>query len=137
MTFSEDRETQLPSLLRVKLKSYFWTLLFGAVFFTIFFSLRAHINLDLGNVMQPGDARMTVVWLSTVALTLIFNKIYFRLNSEVFQSNTQMLRLINKKLDNLHSTIPRLERHIKQIWDYLVTTADQEPFPELPAEGPS
>ena len=137
--YFEDESVKLPSLWRVKAKSYFWTLLFGAVFFTAFFSIRNHINVDLGSLMQPGDARMTVVWLLTVSFSLAFNKVYFLFNPEVFQSNTQMLRLNSKKLDKIYSKVSKNESDIKEMRDIIITYADQvpdfKPFPEVDLEA--
>lgn len=133
--FEEVQESKLPSLWRVKAKSYFWTLLFGAVFFVALFSVRAQINVNFGDLMQPEDARMTVVWLTVVFLSVVFNKIYYRLNSEVFQSNTQTLRLINKKMDNLKSRLANVETKNTEIYDFLVTYADKTPTQEVAAAG--
>ena len=121
--FSEDAKTQLPSLWRVKAKSYFWTLFFGGIFFGTFYAIRNSITVSnpLNGLMQPAEWTMTLVFGATTFFTLLFNKAYYWLNPDVYQNNTQTLRLINKKIDNLHSTIPKLENQLTEIYDFLIT----------------
>jgi len=54
----------------------------------------------------------------------------------VFQSNTQMIRLNNKKLDTLGYKVVKIESSIQEMRDILVTYADKLPsFDELPVEA--
>ena len=130
----EDEKTQLPSLFRAKAEAAVWTLIFGAVFFIAFFSMRSNFAkafpTGLENVMQPAEWSMAIACALTVFCTFLFSKIYYAFNPEFATGNTQLLRLINKKIDNLHSTIPEMKADISEIKDVVITYADK--VPEVP-----
>ena len=121
--FYEDTKTQLPSLWRVKLEAYFWTILFGTVFFVAFYSIRGSIQISnpFGDLMQPQEWTMTIVFLAAITCTLVFNKVYYLFNREVFQSNTQTLRLIHTDVGNLKSQINDVKNSVSLIYDLVVT----------------
>ena len=121
--FFDEEQTQLPSLWRVKLEAYFWTLLFGAVFFVAFYSLRGSLQISnpFQGLMEPQEWTMTVVFLGVITCTVIFNKVYYLFNREVFQSNTQTLRLIHKDVDNLKRQVIELGKTVGSIYDLAVT----------------
>ena len=129
--FFEDEKTQLPSMWRVKAEAAVWHIIFGAVFFIAFFSMRSNFAkafpTSLENVMQPAEWSMVVACGLTVFCTFLFSKIYYAFNPEVATGNTQLLRLINKKIDNLHSTIPEMKADVSEIKDVVITYADKVP----------
>ena len=139
--YFEDEQMQLPSLWRVKLEAYFWTLLFGAVFFVAFYSIRGSLQISnpFQGLMQPQEWTMTIVFLGAITCTLAFNKVYYLFNREVFQSNTQTLRLNSKKLDDIYSKVSKNELNIQEMHEVLITYADKipdfKPFPEVDMEA--
>jgi len=123
MTDFVDDEIKLPSLWRVKAQAYVWTIFMGAIFFAALFAVRQHINVNFGGLMTAADARMTVIWLLVIVGSLIFNKVYFALNPQIYQNNTQQIRQINDKLNRLL----RLEQPVHEIRDWFITYADKIP----------
>ena len=132
--FFEDEKTELPSLWRVKAEMYVWTLIFGAVFFLGFYSIVIRGSIQVANplqgLMQASEWNMTVVWLGVICCSIAFNKVYCWWNPAVITGNTQLLTLINKKIDNLHSTLPEMKADISEIKDVVITYADK--VPEVP-----
>ena len=133
--FFEDEKTQLPSLWRVKAKSYLWLLFFGSVFFVVFFSLRGLLTpkTDLG-FMTPEQWSMSAVWLSVFVCTLTFHKVYSALNREIADNNTQLLRQI--VYDNRRKTkyYQQMNQRLEEATTMLESYVEQLPtlsFPKI------
>lgn len=112
-------EVKLPSLWRIKFHAFFWTVGFGAVLFVLFFVLIPPINIHFAG-MQASDVRMSLVWICTIIGALVVNKVYYWWNPDVYQNNTQQIRLMRQETRQ----IPQLRKEVKQVYDYLVTTPE-------------
>jgi len=128
----EDEKTQLPSLWRVKAKSYLWLLFFGAIFFVVFFSLRGLLTpkTDLG-FMSPDQWAMSAVWLSVFVCTLTFHKIYSALNREIGDNTNQLLRQIVYNDRNKTKYYQQIDHRLEEATTMLESYVEQLPTIEV------